>query len=159
MDLTPMLVGGEWRPAATGQAEDVTSPYDGSVVGAVPVAGQNDVDDVLSAAEAGAALWRRTPAHARMGILLRAAELAEERAPDVARLISAEEGKTITEATGEAARSGQIIRLARSKALSCTATRFRWMPTPGPGRTRSGLRCISRAGLLSPSRRSTTRRY
>ena len=47
-----------------------------------------------------------------MKILLRAAELADERAGDIARTISAEGGKTITEATGEASRSGEIIRLA-----------------------------------------------
>ena len=40
MDLTPMLIGGSWRPAAgAGRTEDVTSLYDGSVVGTVPVAG------------------------------------------------------------------------------------------------------------------------
>src|ERR687892_740397 len=55
--------------------------------------------------------WR-PPGHERMRILLRAAELADERAEDTARLISAETGKTITEATGEAGRSGELIRLA-----------------------------------------------
>src|SRR4249920_3144434 len=47
-----------------------------------------------------------------MKILLRAAELADERAGDIAKIISSEAGKTITEASGEASRSGQIIRLA-----------------------------------------------
>jgi acyl-CoA reductase-like NAD-dependent aldehyde dehydrogenase len=112
MDLTPMLVGGSWRSAKTGVSEDVTSPYDGSVVGTVPVAGPDDVEAALAAAEAGAARWRRTPAHERMRILLRAAQLADDRADEIARMISSEVGKTITEATGEASRSGEIIRLA-----------------------------------------------
>ena len=113
MDLTPMLIGGEWRAAAsTGRAEDVTSPYDGTVVGTVPVAGIDDVDAALTAAEAGAVTWRRTPAHERMQILLRTAEIADERAPEIARTISAEVGKTIGEATREAGRSAEIIRLA-----------------------------------------------
>ena len=113
MDLTPMLIGGGWHPAVgTGRTEDVTSPYDGSVVGTVPMAGGEDVEAALTAAEAGAARWRRTPAHARMKVLLRAAELADQRAGDIARTISAEGGKTITEATREASRSGEIIRLA-----------------------------------------------
>ena len=86
MDLTPMLIGGDWRPAVgTGRTENVTSPYDGSVVGTVPVAGTEDVDAALTAAEMGAVRWRRTPAHARMKILLRAAELADERAGDIAQ--------------------------------------------------------------------------
>jgi acyl-CoA reductase-like NAD-dependent aldehyde dehydrogenase len=113
MTRTQLLIGGRWRPAAgPGRTEDVTSPFDGSVVGTVAVAGRDDVEAALAAAERGAATWRRTPAHERMRILARAAELADERAADTARTISAETGKTITEATGEAGRSGEIIRLA-----------------------------------------------
>jgi glyceraldehyde-3-phosphate dehydrogenase (NADP+) len=108
-----MLVGGEWLPArGSGQTEDVTSPYDGSVVGTVPVAGLDDVEAALDAAERGARTWRRTPAHERMRILLRAAELADERAAKTAATISAETGKTIAEAAAEAGRSGELIRLA-----------------------------------------------
>ncbi|MFE2749648.1 aldehyde dehydrogenase family protein [Streptomyces scopuliridis] len=90
----------------------MTSPFDGSTVGTVAVAGPEDVEVALAAAERGAAVWRRTPAHERMTILLRAAELADQRAAKIARTISSESGKTITEATGEAARSGDLIRLA-----------------------------------------------
>jgi acyl-CoA reductase-like NAD-dependent aldehyde dehydrogenase len=108
-----MLVGGEWLPArGSGQTEDVTSPYDGSVVGTVPVAGLDDVEAALDAAERGARTWRHTPAHERMRILLRAAELADERAAKTAATISAETGKTIAEAATEAGRSGELIRLA-----------------------------------------------
>ena len=78
MARTEMLIGGRWRPASgPGLREDVTSPYDGSVVGTVPVAGADDVEAALSAAEHGARTWRHTPAHERMRILLRAAELAD----------------------------------------------------------------------------------
>ena len=108
-----MLIGGRWRPASGASAvEEVTSPFDGSVVGTVPVATVEDVDAALAAAQAGAERWRRTPAHERMRVLLRAAELADDRAEETARLISGECGKTITEAQGEASRSGDLIRLA-----------------------------------------------
>jgi acyl-CoA reductase-like NAD-dependent aldehyde dehydrogenase len=107
-----MLIGGKWAPAASGSREEITSPFDGATAGTVPVAGPPDVDAALTAAQAGAAIWRRTPAHERMQILLRAAELADERAAEIARLISTENGKSITEAAGEAGRSGDIIRLS-----------------------------------------------
>jgi acyl-CoA reductase-like NAD-dependent aldehyde dehydrogenase len=107
-----MLIGGTWRAAAGGRAEEVTSPFDGAVVGTVPVAGPDDVRAALDRAEAGAVTWRRTPAHERMRILLRAAELADDRAEETAQIISAEAGKTITEARGEASRSGDLIRLS-----------------------------------------------
>ena len=81
-----MLIGGTWQAAASGRTEDVTSPFDGTVTGTVPVAGPADVRAALDRAEAGAVAWRRTPAHERMRILLRAAELADERAEQTAQI-------------------------------------------------------------------------
>src|SRR6201994_3734679 len=107
-----MLIGGTWQPARSDRSEDVTSPFDGSVIGTAPVSDSADVSVALERAEAGAVTWRRTPAHERMRILLRAADLADERAEQTAQVISAEAGKTITEARGEASRSGDLIRLA-----------------------------------------------
>jgi acyl-CoA reductase-like NAD-dependent aldehyde dehydrogenase len=109
MDL---LVGGRWTGSRSGRREDVTSPFDGSVVGSVPVAGLEDVEAALTAATDGARVWRRTPAHERMRILLQAAALADERQEAIAQTISAEAGKAIGEARGEASRSGELIRLA-----------------------------------------------
>ncbi len=106
-----MLIGGSWQPAASGRTEDVTSPFDGTVIGTVE-RGAADARAALDRAEQGAVTWRRTPAFERMTILRRAAELADERAEQIAQIISGEAGKTITEARGEASRSGDLIRLA-----------------------------------------------
>src|ERR1700712_2563363 len=106
------LIGGHWTTSQSGREEDVTSPFDGAVVGSVPLAGHADVDAALTAAVAGARVWRNAPGHERMHILLEAAALADERAESIAQAISAETGKSITEARGEASRSGQMIRLA-----------------------------------------------
>ena len=106
------LIGGHWTGSQSGREEDVTSPFDGGVVGSVPLAGKADVDAALTAAVAGARVWRNTPGHERMRILLSAATLADERAEAIAQTISAEAGKSITEARGEASRSGEMIRLA-----------------------------------------------
>lgn len=107
-----LLIGGQWSAARSGRVEDVTSPYDGAVAGSVPVAGTADADAALTAAVAGATRWRNTPGHERMRILLQAASYADERAEAIAQTICAESGKSITEARGEAARSGEMIRLA-----------------------------------------------
>ena len=159
MDLTPMLIGGTWRPAQrTGRTEDVMSPYDGSVVGTVPVAGPQDVEAALSAAEHGAVRWRRTPAHERMQILLRAAKLADDRAGEIAGTISSEAGKTITEATARPHAPERSFGSRHSRAPSCMATRFRSMRTGEPVWTRSASHFGSRAASLSRSHPSITRR-
>ncbi|WP_445183237.1 aldehyde dehydrogenase family protein [Pseudonocardia sp. Cha107L01] len=110
--IAELLIGGQWRASRSGRVEEVRSPFDGCVVGTVPIAAVEDIEAAMEAAERGAATWRRTPAHERMQILHRAAELADERSAVIARTISAENGKTITEATVEASRSGDLIRLS-----------------------------------------------
>jgi acyl-CoA reductase-like NAD-dependent aldehyde dehydrogenase len=149
MTLTPMLIGGTWSAAAgTGLAEDITSPYDGAVIGTVPVAGKNDVEAALSVAEAGAARWRRTPAHERMRILLRAAQLADERAGEIAQTISAEVGKTITEARGEASRSGEIIRLAAFEGTQLYGDTLPLDAAPGTGQDKIGFTLRQPCGVV-----------
>jgi acyl-CoA reductase-like NAD-dependent aldehyde dehydrogenase len=144
-----MLIGGRWRPAAgPGRSEEVTSPYDGSVVGSVPVAGGEDVEAALQAAERGARTWRHTPAHQRMAILLRAAELADARAAGIARTISAETGKTITEATGEAGRSGQLIRLAAFEGTQLYGDTLPLDANPGTGQDKVGFTLRQPCGIV-----------
>ena len=54
-----MLIGGSWQPAASGRTEDVTSPFDGTVIGTVE-RGAADARAALDRAEQGAVAWRRT---------------------------------------------------------------------------------------------------
>jgi acyl-CoA reductase-like NAD-dependent aldehyde dehydrogenase len=149
MARTEMLIGGRGRPAAgSGQTEEVTSPYDGSVVGTVPVAGTDDVEAALRAAERGAQTWRHTPAHERMRILLRAAELADQRAAETARTISAETGKTITEATTEAGRSGALIRLAGFEGTQLYGEGLPLDANPGTGQDKIGFTLRQPCGIV-----------
>src|SRR5438552_16196932 len=107
-----MLIGGTWQAAASGRTEDVTSPFDGTATGTVPVAGPDDVRAALDPAAAGAITWRRTPAHERLRILLRAAEPAGEGAARTAPATSADAGQARTDAGAEAARAADLRRRA-----------------------------------------------
>lgn len=92
-----MLVGGEWCGAVGGAAEVVRSPFDGHSVGSVPVGGVEDAAAAIDVAEVAARLQRETPAYERFAVLLRAADLADERAEDIAQTLSAESGKPISD--------------------------------------------------------------
>jgi acyl-CoA reductase-like NAD-dependent aldehyde dehydrogenase len=148
MPFSPMLVGGEWRAAASGRAEDITSPYDGSVVGSVPRAGFPDVDAALAAAVAGAARWRRTPAHERMRVLMRAADLVDARAADLAHTINAENGKAIAEATTEAARSSEVIRLSAFEGSQLYGETLPLDAHPGTGLDKVGFTVRQPCGVV-----------
>ncbi|MGW1777949.1 aldehyde dehydrogenase family protein [Streptomyces sp. NPDC002143] len=149
--MTPveLLIGSRWQAAkGRGRIHEVTSPFDGSVVGSVALAGAEDVEAALAAAARGAAVWRRTPAHERMRILLRAAELADERAPKTARTISAESGKTITEATGEASRSGDLIRLAAFEGTQLYGETLPLDANRGTGQDKLGFTLRQPCGIV-----------
>lgn len=143
-----MLIGGRWCRAASGRTEEITSPYDGSVVGTVPRAGPEDVEAAVGAAVAGATTWRRTTAHDRMRTLLRAADLADERTAAIARTISAENGKTITEATTEASRCGDTIRLAAFEGAHLYGATLPLDAAPGTGPEKLGFTVRQPCGIV-----------
>jgi acyl-CoA reductase-like NAD-dependent aldehyde dehydrogenase len=100
-----ILVGGEWYE--TGETIDVTSPYDGSVVGRVAYGGADDARRAIDAAER--AMREPVAAHRRAAVLDRVAELLRERRDEFARTIAEEAGKPITTAGVEVDRAVQTI--------------------------------------------------
>ena len=134
-----MLLAGEWRGAGDGATEMVRSPYDGRPAGSVPVATIDDAAAAIDDAEAAARVQRETPAHERVAVLLRAADLADQRAEDIAQTISAETGKPISEARGEASRSGAIIRLAAHEGSQLYGSTLPLDANPGTGLEKIGF--------------------
>jgi len=100
----------------TATMHDVRSPWSGEVVGSVPVAGPQDVERALEQAAAAVAAMRRLPAHERSDILYRAADAVERDEAELARTITAEQGKHTVEARAEAGRIAGIVRLCAEEA-------------------------------------------
>lgn len=144
----PMLIGGEWREALSRVTEDITSPFDGAVVGTVPRAAVADVEIAISAAVAGAEIWRWTPAHERMRVLVRAAQLIDERVDEIARTITAENGKTSAEARVEAGRSGALVRLAAFEGAQLYGETLPLDAHPGTGLDKIGFTLRQPCGVL-----------
>lgn len=102
-----MLIAGEWIDAA--ESIPVLNPYDGSQIDVVPKASSSDVERALAFAVEGAKKMRATSGYDRYGLLMRAAELMEERLDDLARTITLEEGKILPEARLEVSRAKETI--------------------------------------------------
>src|SRR6202140_392832 len=95
-------IGGESVPAADGRTFESRNPaHSSDVVGVFPRSGRADVDAAARAARAAFAGWRSTPWPQRGAIILRAAEIMEERKEELARLMTREMGKVLTEARGD----------------------------------------------------------
>jgi acyl-CoA reductase-like NAD-dependent aldehyde dehydrogenase len=107
-----LYVGGEWYE--TGETLDVTSPYDGRVVGRVATAGAADARRGIDAAEA--AMAQPVPAHRRAAVLDRVAELLRERREEFARTIAEEAGKPIATAGVEVDRAVQTMLFSAVEA-------------------------------------------
>jgi glyceraldehyde-3-phosphate dehydrogenase (NADP+) len=126
-----MYVAGEWR--TTPRQETVTNPYSGEPIDTVPCAGSEDVEDALEAAVAGAAAIRLLGPYERQQILDRAAVLLESEVEELARTISAEEGKPLTEARGEASRIPDLLRLSASEGARLHGETIPVDAAPGAG--------------------------
>jgi acyl-CoA reductase-like NAD-dependent aldehyde dehydrogenase len=108
-----MYVAGEWRSAA--REDEIRSPWSGEVVDTVPRASVAEAQAAVAAAVQGAKAMRRLSSYDRQQILNRAADLLEDACDEIARTISLEEGKPLSEALGEARRTPDLFRLAASE--------------------------------------------
>ncbi len=87
-----LLIGGEPRAGGGRGEEDVLNPASEAVLGRLPHATAQDLDDALAAAQTGFALWRAIPALERGRVLKKAADLMRERAGSLARIATIEAG-------------------------------------------------------------------
>ena len=98
------------------QPIEVLSPWDGSLVGRVPISSPAEVDAALTTLERGRAVFTDLPAHERAVILHRLGDLLDEHSESLARLITREMGKTIRDARVEMARAANTARAAGDEA-------------------------------------------
>lgn len=102
------LIGGEWIDGTEPQV--VHNPADGSEVGTVASGSAAEAREAADAAAAAAETWSAFPPRSRARLLLRAADLIEERAGDIGLLLAREAGKRLPEAVGELQLSSEYLR-------------------------------------------------
>ena len=109
-----MFVAGNWVEKS--DRAEVRNPFDGSVIDTVPKADAADVERALASAVEGARIMRTISGYERYQILHRASELMAERREQLARLISSEEGKILSEGRFESLRSTETMELSAEEA-------------------------------------------
>ncbi|MDI1349040.1 NAD-dependent succinate-semialdehyde dehydrogenase [Aquabacterium sp.] len=96
---TQALIDGQWVNAA--QHFDVTDPATGTVLAQVANLGATETEAAIAAANRAWPAWRALPAKARSAILMKWFHLLHQHADDLARIMTAEQGKPLAEAKGE----------------------------------------------------------
>ena len=114
---TQLMIGGQWQDAADGRTLAVVNPATGSEIGRVAHAGIADLDRALEAAQKGFEAWRDVSAAERSKTMRRAAALMRERAGEIAKILTQEQGKPLAEAKVEAMASADIIEWAAEEGL------------------------------------------
>ena len=112
-----LYIGGEWRDAAEGGTLAVEDPSTGEALCEVADATPEDAKAALDAAVASQAEWAATPPNERGEILWRAFEALNERADELALLMTLEMGKAVAESKAEIAYAAEFFRWFSGEAL------------------------------------------
>jgi succinate-semialdehyde dehydrogenase / glutarate-semialdehyde dehydrogenase len=102
-------IDGEWVDALGRGTIAVTNPATGDTLGTVPKAGAEETRRAIEAADRALPAWRARTAKERAQILRRWFDLMMANQEDLATLMTAEQGKPLTEARGEIAYAAAFI--------------------------------------------------
>ncbi len=130
--MPEMLIGGEWRGATAHAELEVRNPATEEVVDRVPAGAPEDVELAVATAQRAFGEWSRTDVEKRAEILTRAAEMIHDNAKSLAAILTAEQGKPVTEAMGEVSHLAHGVRYYAEAATKVRGTYQELPSTLGP---------------------------
>ena len=110
--ILPHFIHGRKVSGDSDRHGDVFDPATGAVTAHVPLASASDVKAAVDAAAAAFPAWAATTPLNRARVMFRFKELLERHADDVARLITSEHGKVLSDARGEVTRGLEVVEFA-----------------------------------------------
>lgn len=102
-------VNGRWCEADQGARTDIHNPANNERLGSVPNMGVDETRRAIDAARAAQPAWRKRTAKERAAVLRKWFELMMTHQEDLARIMTAEQGKPLTEARGEVAYAASFL--------------------------------------------------
>src|SRR5713101_677039 len=102
-------IDGKWVEADDREAIPVNNPADNSILGTVPKMGADETRRAIEAAERALPDWRARTGKERAAVLRKLYELMIENQEDLAQLMTAEQGKPLTESRGEIVYAASFI--------------------------------------------------
>src|SRR5437763_75699 len=102
-------VDGAWLDTGVGPAIEVDNPATGDVIGTVPRLGREQTRAAIDAAARAFPAWRKKTAKERAAVLRRWFDLMMANQDDLARLMTLEQGKPLSESRGEVAYAAAFL--------------------------------------------------
>ncbi len=133
-----MFIAGELCGTATGQTTEIRNPATGEVVDTIPKAAVEDTRRAIESAQQAFPAWSQLAAAERAALLFKGAHNVKEHIPEIAELLTREQGKTLLESRIEAQRlaenleffaglhgalRGQHVEIAKPKAYGMVIKR------------------------------------
>lgn len=107
---TQSLIDNQWVDATDRTTIDVTNPFDNQVIATIPSLEKSQVIDAVAIAHKAQIDWAQKTANERAAILNKWADLIDQNKEDLATIMTAEQGKPITESRGEIGYANSFIR-------------------------------------------------
>src|SRR5580692_144007 len=114
---TDLWIGGQWRKASDGARFDVIDPATENTVASVASATVDDAKAALDAAQAAFPGWAGKKPRERAEILRKSYELIMRDAERLAKLITIENGKALSDSRGEVAYAAEFFRWYAEEAV------------------------------------------
>jgi malonate-semialdehyde dehydrogenase (acetylating)/methylmalonate-semialdehyde dehydrogenase len=102
-------IGGRPVPGESGRSGPVYDPATGRQTGAVDFATAEEVGKAVAVAKAAFPTWRAVSLAKRAELMFRIRELVHDRRDEMARILTAEHGKVLSDARGEVTRGLEVI--------------------------------------------------
>ncbi|PWR21760.1 CoA-acylating methylmalonate-semialdehyde dehydrogenase [Zavarzinia compransoris] len=106
------LIDGQHLPGQSGRFQDVYNPTLGEVIRKAPLATKEEVEAAIASAEAAFPAWAAQNPQKRARVMFKFKELVEREMDSLARLLSEEHGKVISDAKGDIQRGLEVIEFA-----------------------------------------------
>src|SRR5205823_7061866 len=117
MDNYRNFINGKWIESTSSRTVSNINPANtDDIIGTVKQATREEARAAVEAAAEAFRDWRATPAPARGRIVAKAARLMEESKEELARILTHEEGKTISESRGELQRSINVAEFCAGES-------------------------------------------
>ena len=114
---TDLWIDGEWRPSHSGERFEVIDPATEREITTVASASPEDCRAALDAAERGLEVWSRKTPRERGEVLRKAWELMMREHERLARIITLENGKSLSDARAEVAYAAEFFRWNAEEAV------------------------------------------
>src|SRR5439155_891624 len=153
---TDLWIGGKWRKSSDGGRFDVLDPATEDKIASVASATVEDAKAAVDAASHAFEGWAGRKPRERAEILRKSYELIMRDAERLAKLITIENGKALSDSRGEVAYAAEFFRWYAEEAVPGIGALWRapacgWFPSPA--RPRSAASSCTKLPIMSSSRR------